>query len=243
MKLEELIKRLRVVGVSAVALLFILHFGLTLAYVAPPNPIKTKTIVPNLYVGTLFPQEWAFFAPDPVTGDIGVSVSCVSEAEGVQTPYMDIISPLWEKHRRNRLTPYDRISRIPNSWAIGLFSLGDEDRAILNTCYEGEELKDTEQCKTLSTAYDDQQKQAESALVRVATSYCRDLTSSVTFDNVEVSVWEEGILKWSQRNSGEEASIALLHETGRHPISSAKGFGIWHGQAELFPITTEIQND
>ena len=240
MKSNEFFKRLRVVGMVGAALFFILHFGLTLAYVAPPNPIKTKTTLPNLYVGTLFPQEWAFFAPDPVTGDIGVSVSCVSEADGMQTPYMDIISPLWEKHRRNRLSPYDRISRIPNSWAIGLFSMSDEDRAILETCYEGDELKGTEQCKSLSSAYEKQQEVAESALVSVATSYCRDISSDATFDNVEVSVWEQGIHKWSQRNSEETAPIMLLHETQRYALSSTKGFGIWEGQVALEPIKSEV---
>ena len=64
----------------ATLLCLLLHFTLTTLYVGPLNPIKMKMQpILNATIGTYFPQDWTFFAPDPVDVNFYVLVQPLTQ--------------------------------------------------------------------------------------------------------------------------------------------------------------------
>jgi hypothetical protein len=63
-------------------LIFVTHFGLTLVYVAPINPIKIA-LQPILHntIGHYFGQNWSFFAPNPISSNMSLMVRPLNRGE------------------------------------------------------------------------------------------------------------------------------------------------------------------
>ncbi|MFT3767504.1 MAG: DUF5819 family protein [Minicystis sp.] len=97
------------------ALALVGHFGLTLAYLTPTNPLRLRFArVINAYMNPFFQQNWHLFAPDPINDTRTLMLSCrVRQPDGgtVETPWTDITIPYWEAHLGNHFGPATRIAR------------------------------------------------------------------------------------------------------------------------------------
>lgn len=93
-----------------------LHFGLTLVYLLPLNPI-TLRLAPLVdgYMTPFFAQDWHLFAPEPINETRMLLVACrVRLADGrmVETAWEDISTPLWAMQARERFSPASWLVRL-----------------------------------------------------------------------------------------------------------------------------------
>jgi hypothetical protein len=99
----------------SLALALLIHFGMTLAYLTPINPLKLRFArLIDGYMNPLFQQNWRLFAPEPLSDTRIIMAACrVRKEDGgtVETGWNDITTPYWEAHLENHLGPSTRIAR------------------------------------------------------------------------------------------------------------------------------------
>jgi hypothetical protein len=100
------------------------HFGMTLMYLAPFNPILLR-IAPVVegYMTPWFAQDWRLFAPDPINETRMLLVACrVRQTNGstVETAWADVSTPLWEAQARQRFSSSALLIR-PQMQAVQLY--------------------------------------------------------------------------------------------------------------------------
>ena len=99
-----------VLGVALTALT--LHFGMTLLYLTPTNPIRLALAAPvEGYMLPWFEQRWELFAPSPVGATRYLLVACRTDEDEAEPPWHDISSALLDAKYRYRVTPADRMQR------------------------------------------------------------------------------------------------------------------------------------
>lgn len=97
-------------GLALAALTF--HFGMTLLYLTPTNPIRMAVAGPvESYMLPWFEQRWELFAPSPVGPSRFLLVACRTREDEVDPPWHDLSSALLEAKYRYRITPADRLQR------------------------------------------------------------------------------------------------------------------------------------
>ena len=126
-------------GLRVVTLLWLAgHFLLTVAYVAPLNPV-TLPLRPLLdgTIGTYFEQNWGMFAPNPRSGEAILLVHAFTDAQVAAIPdrglpadgWYDLSTPLWDAFHQNRLSAYDRLGR-PQSRAMLAYLNGGPELSL-----------------------------------------------------------------------------------------------------------------
>lgn len=100
---------------SVLVFVLVAHFGATLLYLTPLNPLKLR-LYPQIhaYMVPFFEQRWELFAPDPLVDTRMLLVSCrLVDSQGVEkeTPYTNMTAAYRDLKYRYRLTPADRIER------------------------------------------------------------------------------------------------------------------------------------
>lgn len=222
---KTLIRKMKSIFYVGVLVIFSLHFLLTLIYVSPPNPIKTVTNLPNLYIGNFFPQEWAFFSPEPGDSDYGLSVQCIDSKVDRKTRLLDVMSGLWHRHQRNRFSPYDRIQSVPGNHAFAMVAHSFADIPLLKACAANSNLP---HCEDLEEQFKVQREASKEGLVKVASAFCADVAGSA-FDSARLVVWEMHVQPWSQRysNTKERTMVADL---GISTLVASKSYNIWRLQ-------------
>lgn len=99
----------------ALALGLILHFAMTVAYVAPLSMAKIRALpVLQTYMEPYFAQGWELFAPDPILQSKYLMVSCrMEDSQGrvSETDPVDVTSRLHHEQRAFRLNHADRMLR------------------------------------------------------------------------------------------------------------------------------------
>jgi hypothetical protein len=118
---------------AVLILTLVIHFGMTLLYLTPLNPIKARLgPIISAYMEPRFSQKWELFAPDPIVDTRILLVSC-SLARGPsgeeQTPWVDITTPLRSLKYRYRFTPADRLERAQDAALFMVF--GEPDAAMV----------------------------------------------------------------------------------------------------------------
>ena len=99
-----------VLGVALAALTF--HFGMTLLYLTPTNPIRMAMAAPmDGYMLPWFEQRWELFAPSPVGATRYLLVACRTDEDEAEPPWHDVSSALLDAKYRYRITPADRMQR------------------------------------------------------------------------------------------------------------------------------------
>jgi hypothetical protein len=93
----------------------VVHFGFTLLYLMPANPIglRVRPVVSG-YVDPFFTQNWALFAPDPIVDTRELLVSCRhpdGRGGSTDTPWANITTPLRDKRAEYRVGPSNAIER------------------------------------------------------------------------------------------------------------------------------------
>jgi hypothetical protein len=101
---------------------FVTHFTLVEFGNLPEDPIQVRLstwIEP--YVHPLFLQNWNFFAPSPISEDVGVvarAQTCTTGRGCTMTPWINISEPLVQSMRRNRFTSLELIQLMLSNAAV-----------------------------------------------------------------------------------------------------------------------------
>ncbi len=219
-------KWIKTIFYSVVIVLVGIHFILTLLFVAPKNPLKTIKNLTNTYIKTYFYQNWNLFAPDPADMNLSISMNCVGKYSDLG--WRDITTPLLQAHMNNRLSPLERVWRVPDNYAIGLFARDDSDLAMLKIC--SSKSKNDRSCQAVKDKDKLKRKQSVDGLVQVASAFCADMSkvSGNSFQHAQIVVNVAKIPKWSQRymRSSKKTEINL----GQHELKPSKAYGIWELQ-------------
>lgn len=190
------------------ALLVTLHFGVTLAYLTPINPLKLRVFQPvKGYMEPFFSQRWTLFAPNVVAQSRTLLVACRTEDARQmrhEHPFVDITQPLRDLKRRYRLTPADRLDRAQVTGVTMLHAQDDEAaRRLLmkpeDTPVYREAVAAVEQERT------QRREHAKRLLARVASAACRGLHPDEKIVEVGVRVATLKAPPFSRRMEPEEA--------------------------------------
>jgi hypothetical protein len=109
-------QRIHALLAGVLAVVLSIHFGLTLIYLLPLNPI-TLRLAPLLdrYMTPFFAQNWRLFAPEPISETRILLLSCrLRQRNGrlIETAWADISTPLWEVQARQRFSPASWLARL-----------------------------------------------------------------------------------------------------------------------------------
>lgn len=221
------------VRVGSVAWL-VAHFALTVLYVAPPNPIKIAyQPLLDATIGTFFPQDWTFFAPEPITSNFSVLVRPLTKVEATAAQssglpsdgWADLSTPFWQQSYRNRFSAYDRLAR-PQFNAAYAVTGGDRDYRIwYEECSKG----DAEACKVVETQNKRNFSGSQNILKRIAFGYCNDIhvPSDVTF--VAIRIRQSLSVPWSKRHTAKPQTKDVT--LGVYPIDKTiTGPGIFRAR-------------
>jgi hypothetical protein len=200
------------------------HFALTVAYLAPPNPIKAR-MQPMLdaTIGTYFEQNWSLFAPNPRSSDEALLARLLTAGEVAEIPtrglpqdgWYDLSSPLYMAFEQNRFSAHDRLSR-PQYRAIIAYLLGDPSlRLWQQSCARG----DRASCSVYEQRLDLARRRARELLVRIGSAFYYDIArpgDSVT--HIALRAREGRRVPWSERDTrGRQTQDVDL---GVYPLDS-----------------------
>jgi len=142
---------LRQIAENALRLLsliwLIFHFGLTVAYVLPPNPASTAwQRLLDATIGRYYSQNWQLFAPDPLAQNYALYVRPLTEAQaagvsGQGLPHdgwFDITNPVLVHFQQNRFSAYDRLTRPQINAILNWLSGGDSLASWQQSCQLGD---------------------------------------------------------------------------------------------------------
>ncbi|MCD0175656.1 hypothetical protein IHN32_06805 [Deinococcus sp. 14RED07] len=203
-------------------LLFCAYFALTALYVTPINPIKTQTNIHNMFIGKFFYQDWGLFAPNPVASNTEVHVQCL--APQYVTHMMNISQGLWERHRQNRVSSYDRLGRVVGNYAHSVFSISRQEVILRRECDSNPQ---SGSCFRSRQLRQDSIDFATQGLTRVAASFCNDQgrATGKHFDHAQIFLSTQAVRPWSQRHRPPVA--ARFVDLGRHTLPTLPAPGIW----------------
>lgn len=223
--------RLRLVGYVLSVAAFTMHFLLTLLYVAPVNPVRLRTVLPDVYVGSFFYQDWGLFAPNPVQGDVLVQYQCVAKS-GLQTPVLDAVTGLWNRGYNNG---FERVMRTLVTPAMSDLYGERWDAYYVKVCADPEGSaangSQSQFCEGAQRELENRRQAHLSSLIRVGSAFCADIarTNGVDFDQIRVWLVMSEVPRWSQRGSEPiEAGVFL----GTHDLVPTPAFGIWKYRME-----------
>lgn len=124
-------KRLISILGICLAILLIVHFGITFLYLTPNNPLRSKHWkMISGYMYPYFSQNWYLFAPNPVNQHQNLQIKLkVRTKEGAvqETKWIDITKPMLKKLYANRFSPHQRIYEFQSS-AMHTYVYDEEDR-------------------------------------------------------------------------------------------------------------------
>jgi hypothetical protein len=157
------------------ALVLSLHFGLTLIYLLPLNPI-TLRLAPLLdgYMTPLFTQDWRLFAPNPIDETRVLLLACrLRAAQGttVETAWVDISTPLWAAQARQRFSPAAWLSR-PQTLAIERYFNESEPMTLIQRQQQTPDPPMPHVADALQTAQQARRVLATHVLARLGAAYC-----------------------------------------------------------------------
>lgn len=96
------------------ALLLIVHFAFTVAYLMPPNPLRLEhQAAISGYMEPYFAQNWSLFAPDPIVDTRLLLVACRRRGHGpdAHVSWTNITAPLRRTRATQRIGPVLAIER------------------------------------------------------------------------------------------------------------------------------------
>jgi hypothetical protein len=192
----------------AALLWLVVHFGLTVAFVTPLNPL-TVSLQPllNATIGTYFPQGWGFFAPNPGASVAVLLVQPLSEAEMAAVPtrglpeegWYDLSTPLWDGFHQNHFSAYDRLA-LPQFRAMLTYLTGTQQ---LDPLREKCERGDAAACEQYETEMTAARAKAARILVKVASAFCKEIAQpDREIRYVALRARELRSVPWSDRHGG-----------------------------------------
>lgn len=209
------------------------HFGLTVLYVMPVNPLKLE-LQPYLAatIGTFFPQNWSLFAPNPIESDYALLVHCLGPGEAADGAlpvegWRDLSSPLWHRFQSNRLSAYDRLAR-PHGAAIRTFLAGD---SAMLPWLEGCRKGDDHACDFYRDRLQEARDRSARLLGRIGSAFCAETEAAAEPTNrVAVRVRETRGVPWSRRHDDQAVAESRDLEVGIFPLDrSVRPSGLYRG--------------
>lgn len=158
----------------AVVLLGI-HFGMTLVYLMPLNPIKVR-LAPAVerYMTPWFAQDWHLFAPDPIDETRMLLVSCrIRPGNGLtrETAWADVSTPLWSTQADQRFSAAAWLVR-PQAHAVQLYFDQNEILAAIERHRTVERSSVNDLADAIRAAHDARRTLATHVLARLGAAYC-----------------------------------------------------------------------
>jgi Family of unknown function (DUF5819) len=186
-----------------------IHFGITLIYLTPLNPVKLRLLpLVNRYMVPFFEQRWELFAPDPLVDTRLLLVSCrLVDAQGnvEERPWSNMTSAYRDLKHRYRLTPADRIERAQFTALQLLFGAKDE---LVKRLLEHPDDDSPAYKKAVEQIGEEQAKRAEVGMRlmgRVASAECDRLYGQGRTKEVRVRMATIKSPPFSQRRKPTEA--------------------------------------
>jgi hypothetical protein len=151
------------------------HFGMTLAYLTPLNPILLH-IAPVVegYMAPWFAQDWRLFAPHPIDETRKLMVSCrLQQADGrtVETAWADVSTPLWEAQTRQHFSSAAWLVR-PQMQAVQIYLNPNETLNALELHRTMEDSEVNQLADALRSATEARRTFAIHILTRISAAYC-----------------------------------------------------------------------
>jgi hypothetical protein len=108
--------RLAVLGVASICGATLLaHFGLTVLYLTPLNPVRLiYGKYAEAYMQPFFKQRWSLFAPNPPLDNRSIALRCrVADPAGVrETDWIELDQMVIKVRRKNLFSPVERLGRV-----------------------------------------------------------------------------------------------------------------------------------
>lgn len=197
-------------GTQAAVVVAAIWYAVSAAtYTLPVSPAKLEyQVFLHEKFARFFYQNWSLFAPNPVTADDVVLVHCSSNAtltksdEIPPNEWQDIVSPLWDLARKNRLAPWERISRTL-TYPVRAFQ-GNSSEVVpwAVACVS----KDDEACKVFERMTVNLRERARVRLVELGTAYCRAAFPDMPLAMVGIRLRQIQPPPWSRRFDGTATS-------------------------------------
>lgn len=189
-------------------LCLVLHFALTILYVGPVNPIKMKLqSVLDATIGTYFPQDWTFFAPEPVDTNFFILVQPLTSVQQsaaiktglLQNGWRNITAPGYARLHQNRFSAYDRLMRPQYNTATSLLNVQRNLVPWIEGCKSG----DRSACKLVQENLKKSFPPTRQTLVNIASAYCNATQLSRDNTYVAIQIRQVSSVPWSQRFTGK----------------------------------------
>jgi hypothetical protein len=186
-------------------LIFVTHFGLTLVYVAPINPIKIA-LQPILHntIGHYFGQNWSFFAPNPISSNMSLMVRPLNRGEMTlakndvlpKDGWYDLTAPMWERFQHNRFSAYERLSRPQSNGLRMYLNGGPELTPWMEACKKG----DADSCRYYEEQMVIYREKAVELLTRIASGFAQEVSDPrPDLAGVALRIRVQNVAPWSQR--------------------------------------------
>jgi hypothetical protein len=198
------------------------HFGLTIAYLMPLNPLKVA-MQPLLdaTIGVYFEQNWSLFAPSPRSSEQALLARPLSNADVQAIPthglptdgWYDLSTPLQIGFEHNHFSAYERLTR-PQYRAVVSYLLGDP--ALVpwqQSCQKG----DPGSCAVYTSRLRIARSQAAAMLARMGSAFYKDVARpDDTINYVALRMREIRRVPWDERHTAQRVTQDV--ELGIYPL-------------------------
>lgn len=124
-------KRLVIILSFCLAVLLLVHFGITFLYLTPDNPLRSKHWKKiYAYMYPYFSQNWYLFAPNPVNQHQNLEIKIKYKSKNGkirESNWIDLTKPMLKKLYANRFSPNQRIYEFQSS-AMHTYVYDDDRR-------------------------------------------------------------------------------------------------------------------
>lgn len=199
-------------GLSLAALTF--HFGMTLLYLTPVNPIKMATEGPiAAYMLPWFEQRWELFAPSPASTSRVLLVACRTQDGEADPPWHDVTTPLLEAKYAYRVTPSDRLHRVVQ--AATAMVLGLKRPIIDKMRARPDDFKDD--LIAIDKSDETRVGMGERTLTRIGSSYCDRLLGAGRTTEVRARIVLRDLPPYSRRTDDERTGKVRVFDLEWQP--------------------------
>lgn len=200
---EFIMKKVCLLTITLLSILFVIHYSLIIMHAGPTNPISAKyDNLSNTYTSTIFSQNWHLFAPDPVNRNVHIYIQVTDNtSKDTNNQWIDITKHLIKNNNDKVITPYNRTIRLID----GIFAdtVGSNYTSDLVTKYVNKKDEDEDPVVDMLKEHKkSSQKRGKYSLYRFASSYIKsfmpDKYSSMKYLRVRLTAYET--IPFSKRN-------------------------------------------
>jgi hypothetical protein len=206
-RVQRLVLGLAVAGLAV-------HFGMTLLYLTPVNPIKMAVDRQvSSYMLPWFEQRWELFAPEPANMSRYLLISCRTDDGDADPPWHDVTSPLLDAKYSYRVTPADRLHRAVQA-ATGMV-LGSRRPAVEKMRARPDEFKDD--LAQIERVDRSRYEMGERTLTRLGSAECDRLYGTGRTAAVRARIVMRDAPPYSRRTDGDRTGDVKVFDLDWHP--------------------------